>query len=288
MTLRLERRKNLVISAVGDSSLHRYWIPQKHSNYDLFLIYYGDGKGYPDDAKYHVYRKGSKFNLIADILDEHKDVSTYKYIWIPDDDIHLAPDEIDKLFEVAREFDLWICQPSLMGWYGLAPTLNHAHCRLRYTNYVEIMCPCFKNDVLHRCKNSFRENKSGWGIDALWNVILGHPTDRLAIVDDVIATHTRPIGGGDMYKNQLNSEKLDPAMREAAELYHKFDLCAENYEDMKNGHPVSQDLFYRLNFSIVEYGRVFKPTEIGVPTTERYWPQNETILQLCKDIRTKA
>lgn len=280
--------KNLVIAAVGDQSLHTYWSSEYRSNYDVFLIYYGDGEGFSSDAKNYMKRKGSKFHLIADVLDEHPDIlSKYSYVWMPDDDICLTVSDVNRLFKIAEQYGLWICQPSLMGWYGLATTLHQNDCLLRYTNYVEIMCPCFDVEALKKCKLTFRENKSGWGIDALWNVILEHPTNKLAIIDDVVAVHTRPVGGGDIYKNQTGQADTSAAMKEAIDLYKKYNLADENYCDLSHGKAVSQELFHKLYFNIVEYSRVFRSSEAGVPTTKRLWPPSEIVAQLCNAIRDK-
>lgn len=264
--------KNIVISAVGDESLHRRWMPA--NGYDIFLIYYGDNKGFPDDSKFYKRKKGTKFHLVHEVID---DIKNYDYVWIPDDDIFLDPKSINEMFEIAKNYDLEICQPSIIGWYGLKITLCHHDSFLRYTNYVEIMCPCFSQNALQKCKDTFLENKSGWGIDAVWHLLLGQPTDKLAIIDEISAMHTRPIGGGDMYKNQLgvdsgSKHKLASAMQEAAEVYKKYYLKQANYKDISRGNVVSQELFANNNFSLVEFSRIYKSMEAGHDVSKRCWP----------------
>lgn len=287
MTLKPERKKNLVIAAVGDESLHRHWI-DANSKHDLFLIYYGDGEGFASDAKFHIKQKGTKFHLISEILESMPELSCYSYIFMPDDDIFITSEQIDKMFSLAAHYDFWICQPSIMGWYGLAVTLHQSDCHVRFTNYVEIMCPCFKADALARCKSTFKENKTGWGIDALWNIVLKRPTNKLGIVDDIVAIHTRPVGGGDMYKNQTKSDKMDVALDEAKEIYEKYEMCDQNYEDLSRGKAVSQELFYKMNFSIVEYSRVHKSNETGIDVSKRLWPPCAPVAEMCKMVRSKA
>ena len=57
-------------------------------------------------------------------------------------------------------------------------------------------------NALRTCLSTFDENKTGWSLDAVWNVLLNHPKNEIAIIDDVIAIHTRPVFGGDIY-NEL-------------------------------------------------------------------------------------
>lgn len=282
MTIKMATKPNAVVAAVGDHSLHRNWIPAEGSSYDIHLIYYGNDKNYAADAKTCLFKKGTKFHLVDDAADELR-LDQYNYVWMPDDDIYATPAEIEAIFKTAKKYDLWLCQPSLIGWYGLEVTLHHRGNILRYTNYVEIMCPCFSRHALNVCRKTFKENRTGWGIDAVWNVLLGHPTNRIAVIDDTIVVHTRPIGGGDMYRNNANN--VDDAMAEAEAVYVKYDLAKENYEDLKNGRATSQESFHTLYFNHVEYGRVHKSVEAGVDVRSRLWPPSHIIEKLCKDIR---
>lgn len=276
--------KNLIIALVGDNSLHHKWITERDCNFDLILVYYGDNNKFPNETWHRRNRKGAKFPVVADMLNEDQSLLDYQYIWLIDDDISIELQQILTFFELISEYKLWISQPSIMGWYGLAITLNQIDSHIRYTNYVEGMCPCFSSEALRICQPTFKENKSGWGIDALWNVVLGHPVDKIAIIDDVIAIHTRPIGGGDMYENHSQGF-IQNAIQESRELYHKYNLEIENYEDLKNGRAISQELFGTLAYNIVEYSRVYKSIEAGVPVEERLWPQSNEISKLCENIR---
>ena len=178
-------KKNLLIGCVGPTSLHQKWIAGD-CNFDLMLVHYGDDDRYKDDGEY-------------DIFDQIP--NGYEYVFIPDDDLHMTSIQIDRLFELAKEYKLKICQPSLVGYYSIPLNLNHPGSLLRYTDYVEIICPCFDIETFEKCRNTFTHNKSCWGIDLLWGVVLGHPQDAIAVVDDVIAIHTRPCFWGDNYSN---------------------------------------------------------------------------------------
>ena len=285
VTLKFENypRKNLVIAAVGDQSLHPYWIPKKQSSYDLFLINYGK-KSYESDAKYYLEEKGSKFNLINKAIEKYPEILDYNFFWMPDDDIYIENKDIDRLFNYMRNYDLWIGQPSIIGWFGLAMTLNNPSCFLRYTNYVEIMCPCFSKFALDLCKKTFELNKTGYGIDALWNVILSHPTNKLSIIDDVIAMHTREVGGGDMYKLNTNNN-IQEAWAEGRKIYEDYNLGFESFQDLKKGKLISQELFGTMYYNMIEYGRIHKEMEAGVQKFERLFPNSDILKNISNKIR---
>lgn len=195
-------KKNLVIGCVGPTSLHKSWIDGDR-DFDLFLVYYGDGSdAYKYDADYYYRTKGTKFNIVSKL-----DVPEgYDYIFIPDDDLYIKAEDINRLFSYAKQYDLEICQPSLTGYYSVPINLHNPGYILRYTNYVEIICPCFSSGAFKKCRHLFDYNKSCWGIEKLWDKELGHPKDKIAIVDDVIVVHTRPCFTGDNYKNNQISE----------------------------------------------------------------------------------
>lgn len=282
------KKKNLVIAAVGDKSMHSYWMPNTQSDYDLALIYYGDGDGYQEDTPLCRKAKGTKYQLLAQATKEHPEMFDYQYIWMPDDDIVLPREEIERLFDIMQDKKLWLAQPSIMGWYGLDVTLHHKDCFLRYTNYVEIMCPCFETNALKKCLFSFNLNKTGWGIDHLWNKILGHPTDKLAVIDDIVAVHTRPVGGGDMYKNQAKGSSMEGAIEDNVKVYNDHKLGESSYEDLKKGHLVSAESFGRSYHNTVEYGRIYKQLEAGVDVSERLWPPSPLVEKFCDDLRSST
>lgn len=214
-------RPNLVIACAGKTSLYQRWIAGTR-NFDLMLVEYAlADKDYSKDAEYYCFRKGTKFNLVGDVCCDVSD--RYEYIFIPDDDLYLEPQQINRLFELAKEYDLQLCQPSLVGYYSLLITLHVPQNILRYTNYVEIMCPCFRRDAFELCKDTFLYNKSCWGIDMLWNKRLGFPKDKIAIIDEVAAVHTRPCFKGDYY---TNNDVKDP-IKDVYEIVEKEGLSWE-------------------------------------------------------------
>jgi hypothetical protein len=73
---------------------------------------------------------------------------------------------------------------------GHIVTLTNRSFKLRFTNFVEIMAPCFSRNFLKRCAPSFGANLSGWGLDYLWPTWAESPS-KVAIIDSVAVRHTR-------------------------------------------------------------------------------------------------
>jgi len=245
-------RKNLVIGCVGPTSLHKKWI-EGDRNFDLFLVYYGTNEGdtYKVDADLYKKARGTKFNIVGDL--EISD--QYDFIFVPDDDLHIDAHDINRLFEYAEQYHLEICQPSLAGYYSVPQNLHHPGYILRYTDYVEIICPCFSQNAFQKCKHTFAHNRSCWGIEKLWDKELGHPQDKIAIVDDVIAVHTRPCFNGDNYRNN----KIE-----------------EPWKDI--GKIVSEN---QLQWEIKEYGHIKKDV-FEIPHERRCHPPLKCIEEMCE------
>lgn len=267
-------KKNLVIGAVGDNSLHKCWI-KGHTSYDLFLIYYGDGEGYEGDSKYFRRAKGFKYHLIQDVLNECPELFDYEYVWLPDDDIYATSVEIDRLFGMMKQFDLWLAQPSIMGYYGVEITLHQMGSLIRFTNWVEIMCPCFSSKALQTCKDVFKENKTGWSIETIWNVLLGHPRDRIAIIDDIVVFHTRAVMKGETYRGKPSP--LSEAMAEAEAVYAKWNLDKEMEKDRSHGAETGGEVYCS-----VVYKQIKRKLEGTMPKHLRFWPPCNT-LQIAVD-----
>ncbi len=218
-------RKNLVVSVVGDNSVHRTWLEGTGPrNFDLCLIYYGDIlQRFADDAEIYLERKGIKFSLIHELAKrELADVLfRYERVWMPDDDIAADVDRVNRLFLLAEEHRLSICQPGIGSGDVTFRTLRaDPRYILRYSRFVEIMCPLFTRAALQQTLPTFNANRSGWGIDWLWASRL-RPKD-LAVIDAVPMAHTRPLCSGGVH-SQLAALGVDPG-REHKELEAKYGL----------------------------------------------------------------
>ncbi len=190
--------KYLVISSIGDESLHPEWVKDQ-PNFDLVLLYYGNNENIAQSYLYytpHVYTaKGEKYHLLKSFIQSNLDfISNYKYIWFPDDDVSISTKNINRLFETATQYQLSICQPAMEGYVSHEITKPVSNNLLRYTNFVEVLAPLFNLESLLKVYETFDLNYSSWGYDYLWPHLLEYPKDKIAIIDDVIMTHTKPVG----------------------------------------------------------------------------------------------
>ena len=190
--------KNCVISAVGRNSLHRKWL-EGEPRFDLHLIVYDDSmEKFRGDTAYVCHLKGYKLKVVYQYLSAHPELQGwYDYFFLPDDDILMDAATVNALFEAMRHYRLKIAQPALaMSYYSWPHTLRDKHCKLRYTNFVEMMVPCFSREALGKVLFTFNENETGWGTEAHWPLLVGAGLKDMAIIDEVGVVHTRPIQSG--------------------------------------------------------------------------------------------
>lgn len=190
--------KNLILAAVGDHSYHTEWLAGK-PEFDLCLVYYGNDPGkaaaYQKQATYFSLAKGQKYHLVKDFADTHPDVmAQYEYVWMPDDDVSISTEKINLLFRIAKEKELWLCQPAMTGYNSHPFTKPRLFSYLRYTSFVEVLAPLMSIDTLMLLKETFQLNESAWGLEFLWNHKLNAPKNRIAIIDKIKMRHTRPVG----------------------------------------------------------------------------------------------
>lgn len=259
--------KNLVVGVVGDTSLHRTWVNKANRNFDLFLIYYGDKDDrYLKDAKYYDRAKGTKFVILDQILRKHGDIfSKYDAVFVPDDDIHMEANDIEIFLDVFHKYNLWLAQPSIVGWYSLHMVLSNPDYVLRFTNWVEVMTPCFSRNALELCRDTFMENRSNWGIDYLWSKMLGYPTDKIAIVDKVAVVHTRPTFFGDTYHR--NNTNYEIANRELNQVIEKHNLDTKKI--VYGGVPVTEEDYNNL------------------PSEEKFFPPSPSLKKKVSDLHSR-
>lgn len=187
--------KHCVLAAVGTSSLHRQWINHE-STFDLHLIVYDDSyELFKSDSPYVTRNTGYKFKLIYNYLkDNEKLMDQYDFFYMPDDDISIDYHNIQKLFDYMEKYELAAAQPAIANSYFSHPhTFQQENSIMRYTNFVEIMQPCFSRDALRKVLYTFNESISGWGIDFHWGIILNYTEYTMAIIDDIYSLHTRPV-----------------------------------------------------------------------------------------------
>lgn len=192
-------RRNLVVVRAGEKSLHRNWLQGGSARtWDLWINYFGAIPGqYASDGEGYYPCGATKYPALhRQLVERAIEWKSYDWIWLPDDDLDANTDSINRLFELCAQYQLPVAQPALTpdSYFSHGITLHNRYFRLRYTNFVEAMGPCFERAYLERCLPIFAESLSGWGTDHIWSQMVP-PGRRAAILDAVQVRHTRPIGG---------------------------------------------------------------------------------------------
>ncbi len=207
-----EVRRNLIISPIGDDSVHESWLSHPADRtFDVFLIHYGQCDGFGrTQADHYVQRKGFKWELLHWALEEHRQlVDRYENIWLPDQDVRADTVSINRLFELFEHYGLQLAQPAICGGEVSYELFRQREgVILRYSPLVEIMCPLFTRRSLARVTPTFVESRSGWGLDWLWTRFFEQ--HQIAIIDAVGVEHTGRLFRGEHYE-RLATLGLSPA-----------------------------------------------------------------------------
>lgn len=197
-----EPRRNLIISPIGDTSVHTSWLSHpEQRTFDLFLIYYGrNGDFGRAEATHYLRRGGFKWELVDHVCKHHAEIlDRYTNIWCPDNDICADTHSVNRLFDLFERYSLKLAQPAIAAGQVSYETLRQRPgVVLRYSPYVEVMCPLFARDALRRCEPTLLECRSGWGLDWVWPRWFAQ--HEIAIIDAVGVEHTGPLGQGENYQ----------------------------------------------------------------------------------------
>jgi hypothetical protein len=191
-------RRNLIIVRAGDQSIHAGWIdPGRRRDFDLLVSYYGST---PDrfraSAEHYDAETGPRWPAQARLCREQWAIlERYEHVAFVCDDLEVPQATWNDLFRICRRYRLDLAQPAIEGHPTHRITQPQPGCILRYTNFVEIMCPVFGRAALQKLRGTFGESISGWGLDFLWGSLLPYPQFRMAIIDSIPIRHTRPKGG---------------------------------------------------------------------------------------------
>lgn len=196
-------RDFLVIARVGDRSLHPKWLDGARS-WDLALSCFGTvAPARASECVLIEHMVGPKWSPLHDLITRHAElVQRYRYILLPDDDLLFSAETLSRFFDVCLHNNFAIAQPSLdyKSYFSHPITVRRPLLSFRTTDFVEVMTPCFRKDILAELLPSLITSQSGWGLDDVWPRLLAGRGERLAIVDEVSVTHTRPVGG-ELYRS---------------------------------------------------------------------------------------
>jgi len=250
----MKKTKNLIVAPCGNAStlFATEWLSNPdEKEFDICLLFYHPTINEParyEGVEHFYHLKDFKFRMLHTLLTTEAPqlLEEYEYFYFLDDDISLDTAAINRMFELSRTFGTSISQASLShdSFCSWPIFKNKPNCLLRYMGQIEVMAPLFSRAALKQCLVSFNENKSSWGLDSVWPKILGYPLNKLAVFDDVIMKHTRPVGGGELYK-KIQADPYD----EWEAVTKKYDAIKNNYVEYGRLEYVSQEynpLLFRL------------------------------------------
>ena len=265
----MKKNRNLIVAPCGNASslFATHWLSDPEAReFDVCLLFYHaeiNDPTLPGKVEHFYHLKDFKYKMIYNLLTNVAPqlLDEYEYFFFIDDDIAFRTADINRMFELSRTFDMSITQASLShnSFCSWPIFKNKANCLLRYMGQVEVMAPLFSREALIKCLPSFNENKSSWGLDSVWPKILGYPRNKLGVFDAVIMEHTRPVGGGELYKKI----KADP-YQEWQEIIEKYDAIKDNF---------------------VEYGRLALITPEHNQPLHRLYKLNENFHKLRQRVR---
>jgi hypothetical protein len=183
-------------------------------DFDVAVVYYGNGADhFRDQSDFYLRRQGSKFQNLHYCYKLWPELfARYEAVMLMDDDVLIQTENLSRLFQVRRRFDLWLLQPAfrIKGKISWDITRVRPTSRLRYTNFVEMTCPLFLREKLDEFMAVYDPKLTGYGVDHWYlKVIGGGDERRLAIVDEIscINPHDR-YKGGVREIDRLQSTKL--------------------------------------------------------------------------------
>lgn len=188
--------KNLLFTSAGDNTnFENIWLDEDR-NYDVWVVYYGDNEKtfsrYSKKVDYAERRKGDKWQNFHYIYNTQYDkIQEYDRIFFLDDDIIITTDDINEMFKLSLECDLWICQPSFALGSEIGWDINTHHPKyfLRYTNFVENNSCLMTKNSIKKFMEIYDPQLISFGIDYIYMIANDvhnlQNLKRFAIIDNI-------------------------------------------------------------------------------------------------------
>ena len=191
------RKKALVVLQAGPAAVARDWVERDDREWDLLVNYY-DATGFrPGFGDYVFFQKGTKFTAMWLLWERYREIlAHYEHVLFLDDDVAVAGADLDHLFRKCRRHGLDLAQMSLSkgsscNWRELFTQSGKTS--PRKVSAVEIMMPVFSASALRQVARTFAQSVSGFGLDLAWGKLIHDAGGKIAVLDDVVATHARPV-----------------------------------------------------------------------------------------------
>lgn len=186
----------LLVTRIGKRSLHREWLDGPR-NFDVFFSCYDRNLPTIEGAGIHFeYRPGHKLEGYGNFLNDPKTRwRDYNFICLMDEDLLADTETLNRMFRLCEEYQLKIAQPALtlQSHFTFGGLLEQPQWKLRFVNYIEMMCPVFRRDALEVIRPTYTLGYES-GIDLVWCNLVYDTERDFAVLDSCPITHTEPVG----------------------------------------------------------------------------------------------
>ena len=234
--------RNLLITTFGEYNHVNKWTDGER-NFDVALINYDFHEEPNDLIGKCVYLDSFftfKFPGIYQTLWNDLWLLEYDYFFMPDEDIDISCEDINKLFDKAKTLNLDLCCPSIEKSDNSFPSwdlfVHKDDLDFIPTSFVEIMCPMFSRYGLTQVFETFPKSNSGWGLDLVWPKLIGNNGNNIGVVNSIIARHTRRIAKGTLYQD-LQRKRISP-YREKRKLMDEYHASSAILEGLTNHYKL--------------------------------------------------
>jgi hypothetical protein len=202
----------------GVGSVWENWQPSQNQPWHLLVNHYDPtyaGK-IPCDVEFRQSGTlpGTKFTSFYTLMDKHPHIlDIYEYILLLDDDVLYKNGDIEQLFSIVQQHGWEIAQASLStdSQCSFQVFFNPNRGGWRQANGIEIMMPVYSTRILNKVKELLSQSISGWGFDAALSMVAAKEGFHAAVVDDIIARHTKPINADiGQYYQMLHQAQIYP------------------------------------------------------------------------------
>ncbi len=207
-------RRALVVLQAGRGSLAHHWFRDEGREWDLLVNYY-DALGFkPGFGDFACFQKGTKFTAMWVFREKFSELlESYEHVLFLDDDIETSVSDLNLLFDACRTHKLDLAQMTLTAdsscnWAELFSRPDRKG--PRPVSAVEIMMPVVSKKAMSLIAPTLGQSVSGFGLDLVWGKLVRSAGGRIAVLDDVVAAHRRPVDqSGGAYYSYLRSAGIN-------------------------------------------------------------------------------
>lgn len=186
------RRRLVWVQAGSRFSTTQWFKPDSQRQWDFMCNWYSQDGLDLRHGEIHLIQPGTKSTAIYHVLKNDAELfRAYDQLLFLDDDLTLAHEDIDRLFDVAEQDGLALFQAALLpGSHGVWKDLVRQSARgSRLVTGVEIMMPGFTRETLFSCAELFGRSVSGYGLDFLFSEHIRQHGGLCGVVDAVAVRH---------------------------------------------------------------------------------------------------